>query len=75
MDEDMLWDNVNQHLEELMKKGNEKKQAWMKATVGMVKLTKEGKVILESGVIDDIGDWEEVYMRQTIEETIEEFKD
>jgi len=75
LDEDMLWDNVNQHLEELMKKGNEKKQAWMKATVGMVKLTKEGKVILESGVIDDIGDWEEVYMRQTIEETIEEFKD
>jgi len=75
LDEDMLWDNVNLHLEELMKKVDKKKRAWMKATVGMVTLSKEGKVIIESGVIDDIGDWEEVYTRQTIEETEVEFQD
>jgi len=75
LDEDMLWDNVNLHLGELLKKVDGKKRMWMKATVGMVTLSKEGKVFIESGVIDDIGDWEEVYTRQTIEETIEEFKD
>ena len=75
MDEDMLWDNVNLHLEELMNKVDEKKRIWMKTAVGMVKLSKEGKVIIESGVIDDIGDWEEVYTRQTIEKTEVEFQD
>jgi len=75
LDEDMLWVNVNQYLEELMKKVDEKKRIWMKTAVGMVTLSKEGKVVIESGVIDDIGDWEEVYMRQTIEKTEVEFQD
>lgn len=75
MDEDMLWDNVNLHLEKLMKKVDKKKREWMKAAVGMVKLSKEGMVVIESGNIADIGDWEEVYTRQTIEETEVEFQD
>lgn len=75
MDEDILWDKINIYMGDLLKKVDEKKRIWMKAAIGMVTLSKEGKVVIESGIIDDIRDWEEVSTRQARDETIKEFQD
>ncbi|MCP8322307.1 MAG: hypothetical protein H3Z52_15425 [archaeon] len=75
MDEEILREKVNRHLEELLDKLDEKKRIWMKDAIGMVTSSKEAEIFIKSGIITDIGDWEEVYTRQTIDETIKEFQD
>ena len=75
MDEEILREKVFRHLVELMDKLDEKKRIWMKDAIGMLTVFKEEKILFKSGIITDIGDWEEVYTRQTIDEAIKEFQD
>lgn len=74
MDENALREKVYLHLEGLLPKVDEEQREWMKDAIGIVTVSKDGGIMIRSGIITNIRDWDEVYTRQSREDTEREFQ-